>query len=62
MPGGGRGRLYLKLHCHPQNDSYIKIGSDESYFNVSSLYVREEVTRQYPQTTTFEKKGEPKPI
>ena len=37
------------------------MGSDESHFNVS-LIVRDKVTRQYPQTTTFEKKGEPKRI
>ena len=29
------GRLYLLLHCHHQNDSCIKMGSDESHFNVS---------------------------
>ena len=35
--GGGRGReiIYLSLHCHRQNDSCIKMGSDESHFNVS---------------------------
>ena len=37
----------------------IKTGSDESHFNVS-LIVRDKVTRQSPQTTTFEEKGEPK--
>ena len=47
------------LHCHHQNDSRIKMGSDESHFNVS-LIVRDKVTRQCPQTTTFEEKGEPK--
>ena len=35
------------------------MGSDESHFNVS-LIVRAKVTRQCPQTTTFEEKGEPK--
>ena len=35
-----------------QNDSYIKMGSDESHFNVS-LTVRDKVTKQFPQTTTF---------
>ena len=49
--------IYLALQCHHQNDSCIKMGSDESHFNVS-LIVRDKVTRQYPQTTTFEKKGE----
>ena len=37
----------------------IKMGSDESHFNVS-LIVRDKVTRQCPQTTTFEEKGGPK--
>ena len=27
--------IYLSLHCHHQNESFIKMGSDESYFNVS---------------------------
>ena len=36
IPGGGRrGRLYLTLHCHHQNDSCIKTGSEDSRFNVS---------------------------
>ena len=37
----------------------IKMGSDESHFNVS-LIVMDKVTRPCPQTTTFEEKGEPK--
>ena len=49
------------LHCHHQNDFCIKIGSDESHFNVS-LIVRDKVTRQCPETTTFEEKGELKRI
>ena len=53
--------IYLSLHCHHQKDSYIEMGSDESYFNVS-LIVRDKVTRQCPQTTTFEEKGEPKRV
>ena len=55
--GGGGGKrereiIYLSLHCHHQDDSCIKMGSDESHFNVS-LIVRDKVTRQCPQTTTF---------
>ena len=50
---------YLSLHCHHQNDSCIKVGSDESQLNVS-LIVRDKVTRQCPQTTNLEEKGEPK--
>ena len=53
--------IYVSLLCHHQNDSCIKMGSDESRFNVS-LIVRDKVTRQCPQTTTFEEKGEPKQI
>ena len=59
MGGGGGGEIiYLSLHCHHQKDSCIKMGSDESHFNVS-LILRDKVTRQCPQTTTFEEKGEP---
>ena len=65
MGGGGRGAareiIYLLPHCHHLNDSCIKMGSDESHFNVL-LNVRNKVTRQCPQTTTFEEKGEPKRI
>ena len=53
--------MYPSLHCHHQNDTCIKMGSDESHFNVS-LTVRDKVTRHCPQTTTFEEKGEPKRI
>ena len=43
-----------------QNGFCIKMGSDESHFNVSVI-VRDKVKRQSPQTTTFlEEKGEPK--
>ena len=31
---GEREIIYLSLHCHHQNDSCIKMGSDESHFNV----------------------------
>ena len=32
---GERAIIYLLLHCHHQNDSCIKMGSDEGHFNVS---------------------------
>ena len=35
MEVGEREIIYLSLHCHHQNDFCIKVGSDESYFNVS---------------------------
>ena len=56
---GKRGRLYLTLHCHHQNDSCIKTGSYERHCNVS-LTVRDKVTSQCPQTTTFVERGESK--
>ena len=50
--GGEREIIYLSLHCHHQNDSCIKMGSDDSHFIVLFLIVRDEVTGQCPQTTT----------
>ena len=47
----------LSLHCHQQNDFCIKVGSDESHFNVSVGSDRQ-VARQCPQTTTFLKRKE----
>ena len=35
MEVGEREIVYLSLHCHHQNDFCIKVGSDESHFNVS---------------------------
>ena len=32
---GKREIIYLSIHCHHQNDSHIKMGNDESHFNVS---------------------------
>ena len=37
MEMGGEGDympIAISLHCHHQNDSCIKMGSDESHFNV----------------------------
>ena len=34
---GVGGTIYLWLHCHHQNDTYIKKGSDESYFSFSLI-------------------------
>ena len=58
---GEREIIYLSLHCHHQNDFCIKLGRDESHFNVSFI-VRDKVTRQCPQTKTFEEKRETKRI
>ena len=56
--GRWREIIYLPLRCHHQNDSCVKVGSDESHFN-GSFILRDKVTGQCPQTTTFEEKGEP---
>ena len=60
MKGGGGG-LYTYRYTVTTRMTYIKMGSDESHFNVS-LIVMDKVTRQCPQTTTCEEKGEPKRI
>ena len=57
MDVGVREIIYLLLHCHHQNAACIKMGSDGSHFNVS-LTVRDKVTRQCTQTTTFLKRSE----
>ena len=61
MEVGEREIIYLSLRCHHQNDFCgIKMGSEESHFNVSVGSVMDKVTRQCPQTgTTFfsEEKG-----
>ena len=60
MEVGGRGRVYTyRYTVTTRMTPALKVGSDESHFNVS-LIVRDKVTRPCPQTTTFEEKGEPK--
>ena len=54
---GKREIIYLSLHCHHQNDFCIKMGSDESHFNVS-VGTDGQITRQCPKTTTFSKRKE----
>ena len=53
--------IYTYLYTVTSRMTCIKMGSDESHFNVS-LIVRGKVTRRFPQTTTFEEKGELKRI
>ena len=57
IPGGGEKRE--TIHCHHENDSCIKMSSNEIHFKVS-LTVRDKVTKQCVQTTTFIERGEPK--
>ena len=49
---GGRGRVYTYRYTVIPRMTWIKIGSDESHFNIS-LIVRDKVTRPCPQTRTF---------
>ena len=51
--------MYLSLHCHHQNDSCIKMGSDESHFNASFI-VRDKVTKTVSTDHNFsrERRGE----
>ena len=42
--------IYLSLHCHHQNDSCVKVGSDESHFHVS-LIARDKVTNKTVSTS-----------
>ena len=53
---GKREIIYLLLRCHHQNDSCIKMGSDESYFNVS--VGSDGQSQNCPETTTFLKRKE----
>ena len=57
---GERDIIYLSLHCNHQNDFCIKMGSDESHFNVS---VGSDGQRHRTVSTNhslFEEKREPK--
>ena len=57
MAVGEGGIIYLSLQCHHQNDCCIKMGSDESHFNVS-LIVRYKVTRRTRRSTALNIKRE----
>ena len=56
MEVGEREIIYLSLHCHHQIDSCIKMGSDESHFNVS--VGSDGQSHRTVQTTTFLKRKE----
>ena len=54
--GGGRGRLYTyRYTVTTRMTPPLKMGSDESHFNVA-IMVRYKVTRQRSQTTTLLKR------
>ena len=52
--------IYLSLHCHHQNDFCIKIGSDESHFNVSVGSDGQSHRAVSTNHNLSEEKGEPK--
>ena len=57
----GEGQIiYVLLHCHHQNDSCIKVGSDESHFNVSVGSDGQSHKTVSTNHNLSEEKGEPK--
>ena len=55
---GQREIIYLSLHCHHQNDSCIKTGSDESHSNVSvDVALLAELEFKHQVTTAREEGG-----
>ena len=57
---GEREIIYLSLHCHHQNNSRIKMGSDESHFNISIGSDGQSHKTVSTNHNLFEEKGEPK--
>ena len=55
---GGGEIIYLSLHCHDQNDFCIKMGSDESRFNVSVGSDGQSHRTGSTNHNLFEEKGE----
>ena len=60
MEEGEREIIYLSLHYHHQNDSCIKMGSDESHFNVSVVSDGQSYRTVSTNHNLSEGKGEPK--
>ena len=68
MEVGERGRLYTYRYtvttrmtsAHHQNDFCVKMGSDESHFNVSVGSDGQSHKTMSPNHNLFEEKGEPK--
>ena len=62
MEGGGEGRIYTyRYTVTTRMTPALRWAAMRAIFNVS-LIVRDKVTRQCPQITTFEEEGEPKRI
>ena len=60
MKGWEREILNLSLHCHHNNDSCTKMGSDESHFYVSVASEGQSHKTVSTNHNLFEEKGEPK--
>ena len=60
MEVGEREIIYPSLHCHQQIDFCIKMGSDESHFNVSVGSDGKSHKTVSTNHNRFEEKGEPK--
>ena len=58
--GGKRESIYTPQHYHHQNDSCIKMGSDESHFNVSVGSDGKSHKTMSTNHNLSEEKGEPK--
>ena len=61
VEGGGRGRLYT-YHCTVTTRMTSALSWAVMRAILMFIIVRDKVTRQSPQTTTFEEKGELKQI
>ena len=57
--GEKRESIYLSLHCHHQHDSCLKMGNDESHFNVSLICEGQSHKTVSTNHNLFEEKGEP---
>ena len=57
---GKREIINLSLHCHHQNESCIKMGSDDNHFNVSVGSDGQSHKTVSTNHNLFEEKGEPK--
>ena len=60
MEWGERESIYLSLHSHHRNDSRIKMGSDETHFNVSVGSDGQSHRTASTNHNLFEEKGAPK--
>ena len=60
MEVGNREIIHLPLHCHHQNESCIKMGSEESHFNVSVGSDGQSRRTVSTNHNLVEEKGEPK--